>query len=421
MFRLKNLGVLMVGEGITRLLSMLAFIHLARALGPAAYGLVETTLAVMMFATLSVDQGFATLGAREVARRPEEAASLASRIVSTQMILAFVAVGALLAAAWTLPRSPDMKFLLGGYSLSLLGYPFLTMWVFQGLERMTWYAIPQVVRQAAFAAVVFLFIRGPLDLRALPLAEIAGVVAAGLVLWIALCRGGRRLVVHPRGWDAALLRENLPIGGSQLLWVARMYLPLLAVGLVHSSASTGRFGAAHRLVMLFQTLLTVYFVNLFPGVSRASAESHTALLAVLRRSIPFVVWPAVLVAAGALVAAPGALELIYGPAYRAAESVAALVVLMWVIPVIAWRRHAFASLVALHHPADDFYCSLLSVVLQLILLPLLLVRLGAVGAAWAMLISETIAAAFAWTLLRRRVPALRSLPVYLGWPAREIA
>src|SRR5689334_1110911 len=63
-----NFAVLAGGEFLAKLLTFAVFTFLARTLGPARYGNIEFTLAVMVFFTLVVDSGLSTYGAREIAR-----------------------------------------------------------------------------------------------------------------------------------------------------------------------------------------------------------------------------------------------------------------------------------------------------------------------------------------------------------------
>ena len=413
-----NLAILGLGELLTRLLTFVAFVHLARVLTPEWFGLVEVALAVLMVAMLVVDQGFPTYGTRELARDPACANLLVPRLVSIQLVLALVTYAALAAIVVALPLTEKLTSLILGLGLSLLGVPFMLLWVFQGRKQMFWVTAPQVVRQLVFAGVVLLMIQGPEHLLRLPYAEIAAVAVSALMFVAVYRAGGGRLSPSLRiSGCRALFAEALPIGGAQLIWVLRMYLPIILLATLVEQSVVGRFGAAHRLMMVVQTLVGVYFVNLFPTMSETAQESSKALVHLLHRSLSLVTWP---VAAGALATTMGAaplIGLVFGDSYMQPDSISVLAVLIWIIPILVWRRHLRSALITLDQQRTDFLCSLAGIALLAVLLPVLTIMQGAVGTAWAMVVSEALAVGWTFLCLRRRVPNLsviRSLVTFRG-------
>ena len=402
-----NLAILGLGEGLTRLLTFIAFVHLARVLTPEWFGLVEVALAVLMVAMLVVDQGFPLFGTREVARDPSCVNELVPRVLTAQLFLAVVTVAVIGASVYALPLESQLASLILGLSVSLLGIPFLIQWVFQGQKRMFWVAAPQVVRQSIFAGIVLLFIQGPQHLLRLPYAEIAAVGVSGLMLVVVYrARGGR---LGPRlsfSGQRALFAEVLPIGGANLIWVLSMYLPIIFLATMAENSAVGRFGASHRLVMVVQTLINVYFINLYPTMSETAKASRAALARLLHHSISIVTWPVV---AGAIVTTFGAgwvIGLVFGPNYAQPDSIAVLAVLIWTVPLLVWRRHLLSALITLDRQRANFICSLAGLILLVVLLPVLTMRMGAVGVAWAMVASEVAATIWTFLCLQRYVPDL---------------
>jgi O-antigen/teichoic acid export membrane protein len=83
------------GEITAKLLTFVCFSYLARMLGPASYGAVEFTLAVMVFFTLPVDLGLSWYGTREIAHNPSCAARLLHEITGLRLVLAVCSMAAL--------------------------------------------------------------------------------------------------------------------------------------------------------------------------------------------------------------------------------------------------------------------------------------------------------------------------------------
>ena len=100
-----------------------AFVYLARVLGPDNFGFVEFAGAVLLCASLIVDQGFSLYGAREIAKAPGSTRALVFEIVASRFILAVVAYAAVASMAAILDKPPIVTRLLLIYGLSLLVMP----------------------------------------------------------------------------------------------------------------------------------------------------------------------------------------------------------------------------------------------------------------------------------------------------------
>src|ERR1051326_1002891 len=120
-----NFIYLSLGEFAAKLLTFASFSYMARVLGPRYYGILEFTLALMVFFTLPVDLGLGAYGAREIARNPQKAARLLHEITGLRLLLAVCSMAALGIFILLIHKSAQLKLLLALYGLSLLGGPFL--------------------------------------------------------------------------------------------------------------------------------------------------------------------------------------------------------------------------------------------------------------------------------------------------------
>jgi O-antigen/teichoic acid export membrane protein len=404
----RNLSILVAGDLLGRLLVAVAYIHLARALQPAFFGANELALAVVMVLSLVVDLGLKTLGAREVARAPDGFTGLASRVVLLEGLVATGVYGLLLLALWRLRLDATMQWLLAGYGLTLFAYPLIVNWVFQGRNEMVWVAIPQFLRQALFAVLALLLVQVPGHVLRLPVFELAGAWLAVAVNLAAFRRIGGRLVLGmSQRMDRRLLVDALPIAASNLIWALRMYLPLILLGVVAGNAAAGTFAAPHRAMMVLQAIVVLYLNNLFPTMSQVakSQVSQTgrvasALSQLVRRSMLLVLTPVVVLALATTLAAPVLVGWLLGGSAAWQASIPVLSLLIWLMPVLVARGHGYFALIALGRQRQEMWCSVAGVLVLLVLLVGLAPRAGAVGTAWAMLISELCATALIWWVLR---------------------
>jgi O-antigen/teichoic acid export membrane protein len=423
----RNLSILVAGDLLGRLLATVAFIHLARALQPAFFGAMELALAVVMVLTLVVDLGLKTLGAREVARAPEAFTGLASRIVPLQGVVAAGVYALLLLSLWLLRLDATMKWLLVGYGLTLFAYPLILNWVFQGRNEMVWVAVPQFLRQALFAVLALLLVQVPRHVLRLPAFELAGAglaVAVNLAVYrdrsrkLHTARGNRQQPVTGAAVSVSdLVHQTLPIAASNLIWAMRMYIPLIMLGLLAGNAAAGTFAAPHRAMMVLQAVVVLYLNNLFPTMSQVAkaqvsetGPATSALSRLLRRSMLLVMPPAVALALATTLAAPALVALILGGSAAWQASIPVLSLLIWLIPVLVARGHGYFALIALDRQRQEMWCSVAGVLVLIGLFVVLAPRYGAVGTAWAMLVSELCATALTWLLLLGYLRAGRLTP-----------
>src|SRR5512135_3606911 len=237
----KNLLYLSGAEVASKIVTFAAVAYLARVAGPVGYGYIEFAGAVLLCAGLIVDQGFGPYGAREIAKAPERTSELVSEIVFARFILALVAYAAVIAFALLLVHSATVTLLLVIYGISLLVTPLLLQWVFQGHAEMQTVGVLQVIRQVAYAAVIFAFVRTEAQIWVAAVAEIVGVSsAAAYGVWMYRRKMGEsiraRFVLSQQ-----LFREGVPIGLSQMFWMIRMYGATVLVGLIASEQDVGFF------------------------------------------------------------------------------------------------------------------------------------------------------------------------------------
>lgn len=417
MWRLPPFGglfTLVAGEGASRLLSFVAIALLTRRLGVAAWAPVAVALTAVQFGSLFVESGMRLYGAREVARDAAAIPRLTRPIVATQLVVALTLV-AVSVLVWAFGFvDPSLAALLPGYAVSLVALPFFVPWIFQGLGAMQWVAVPQVARFAAFLVLSAVVVTAPARAIWLPWIESVSMAVGAIVALLAVRKfsgaaaGPDATASHAStshaaspaaAFNAGVVRDALPIAASQMIWVVRMYLPILLLWQLTARESVARFDVAHRLLMVLQAFLTVYLANLYTPLSRAATGARRPFIGLLLASTAFAGLGA---AAGAavLVTLPGTiLSSVFGQAYGNPEAAAALVVLALLVPVLTIRGHAHYALVALGRQRRELACAIAASLVLIVLLVLWVPSGGGVGAARAMLVSEVAGLLLTWIAL----------------------
>mgnify|MGYP001393503797 CR=1 FL=1 len=401
MFRslFKNYLSLLGGEAFSKLVVFAAFVYLARLVGPANFGHAEWAAAVLMCAGLVVDNGLNSYGAREIAKNPERTVRLAAEIVTARFVLAAVSYFILTAVAVRFVRERIVAQLLLVFGLSLWGLPLLLNWVFQGHDRMRTVALTQMIRHTVFALTVFAFVRGADSLVFFAAAEVAGVAsAAAFSVWMFRRSFADGKPFRP-AFSTKLFREGLPIGMSQMFWVAKMYGATLIFGLIATPEETGYFAAAMRVLIGLHAFVWLYYLNLLPSMARAWQKGREPFAELIGGSMRIVV---LLCLAGASLwigAAPYAITLAYGEKF--AGGIGALRWLAGVCAAAALSGHFRFGLIAAGHQSREMMTAALGAVLAAFFIPLGYYRWGTSGAAAGLCAAEILVLLCAWLIARR--------------------
>jgi O-antigen/teichoic acid export membrane protein len=396
---LKNFLSLAGAEVFSKLLTFAAFAYLARVLGPGGFGYIEFAGAVLMCASLIVDQGFSPYGAREIAKAPARTGSLAAEIVTVRYGLAAAGYLAIVFFALLIDRGPVMFRLLLVYGLSLWAAPLLLQWIFQGHDRMHLVAVAQVIRQALFAATVFAFVRGQGQILMVAWAEVAGVSgAAAYCVWMYWRNFREEMRLRP-AVSAQLFRDGVPIGLSQMFWVVKMFGGTLVLGVISSSQNVGFFAGAQRILIAAHTFVWLYYFNLLPTMSRDWQQNDGEFNRLMESSMHRVVWLSVIAGLGWVAMSHEMMRIVYGPQFAPAGSVLGLLAVVCVMAFIS--GHYRFGLIAAGHQNAELFTSALGAAFALTLIPIGYFKAGLNGAAMGLVIAEAAIWISSWWCARR--------------------
>lgn len=384
---LKNFFVLVGAEVFSKIVTFAAFAYLARLLGAGNFGYIEWAAAVLLCASLIVDQGFSTYGAREIAKNPRSTARLMREIVTARLFLAagsFICV-AVFAALFI--EESSVRQLVIVYALSLWLLPFLLQWVFQGHEQMKVVSQMQIIRQSVFAVVIFGCVSGAGDLIKVGLAEIGAVAAAALFGVLMFRKNFSFDEKIEFKISAELFREGAPIGLSQIFWTVKMFGATLILGLLASAEETGLFAGAMRIFIALHVFVWFYYFNFLPVLTRCWNESRENFKSLVKNSLKIVLPVSLLCGIIGVWLAFFVMSAVYGENFAGGGSALQWLALAWTVTAIS--GHFRFGLIAAGFQRKELITSTLGAISVLILLPWGYRFFGISGAAAALLIAET--------------------------------
>jgi len=392
-------------------------ILLARYLGKerlGEYGAIYAYLALYGFlASFCLEQ----ILAREISVRRAQGAEIFR--TATLTALGFSIAGTLIAplAAPLFGYSGALRWLIAVAAIDLLILPPLrfTGIIFQ-VEMRLWYnVVIALVRQALWlVAVVLLAFRNAAFYEVIIARTMVGILEAVIVVWnvkrVGLVQGKPRFIASEA---RMMVREGFPL---VLTTVAISIYHRIDQVMLHKMSGDqvlGPYVIAVQLTELFSALPIALMTSLFPALAQ-SATDDVRFGRYLSETYRFLM---VLAFAACAVVTPIAapiVELFYGKQYLPTASL--LIVLIWSeVPVffgVALGNALVAKGLQKYTPYGAVAGAIMNGLLNLALIP----RYGALGAAWATVISYSVAGIFFLLF----IPKIRPL-VVLGmrisfWP-----
>lgn len=318
----RNFAALATGEIGSRLLGFAAAALLARRLGADGFGILGLAMAVTSY-FLVPGLGLQDLAAREVAKRPEEAARLTAGVLRVRVLVALglLALSAIVALA--LPKPPTVRAVLALSALTLLPLALNTAWVYKALENTERVAFSMFTGQLVFATSVFVAVQRPEHLLRVPLLQALSELVTAAILLPAI-RGG---------WRASSLREGAhTLRGATTITIGR-YLRALTVtadvvmlSFMTSDRDVGLYTAAYRVCFLLTAVASSAHVVFLPALTR-TRDDRARGSEVLARSLWLAWVVSIPIIVGGWIVAPDLLSFLFGAAYRPAGTAFRLLLL----------------------------------------------------------------------------------------------
>jgi O-antigen/teichoic acid export membrane protein len=403
---LKNMAALATGQAGYRLGLVALEIVLARSIAPSQFGEFAAALGFAGIFLVAMDLGVALGLVRVVARRDPGAAVYFGNSLGLRAAMAAVVFPIMVGlSAWLHPPSRlPLVALLGLFVIASSLQEVLAS-VHQGLKEMEWIAAFRLGIVAATAGGVFVALASDAPLTLVVAAyPVAGIT--GFVLWYAVTSTRLRPRVE-RASMQPVLRDTLLYGGMYMASVLTFRQGIVVLSFFRSPVEVADFAAGYRLLEVFSKFPLVLSMALVPEMFRSARENPARLELLFRMQVRMLGLAVLPIALGVALFAPEIVLTIYGPGYAGAVPV--LRVFAAALPLSFINGALGDTLTArdLQGRRTRIYVAVLAIGLCANLL--LAWKVGHVGSAVALLISEASLFTLLTISLGRGVTSLKPL------------
>ncbi|MFP3515001.1 oligosaccharide flippase family protein [Pseudomonas sp. SIMBA_077] len=270
----KNMSLLFVAQLVSYLIPILEVPILARALGVDEYGHILLIQTTALLCSLVVEYGYSLSGSRQVALCGGERSLLSkiyNEVMSAKLVLTLAMVIVSLLVLYSFKVDVNPFAIVWGY-LYFFAFGFSTIWLFQGLERITFPVVFEVCLRFFGLLVLYLFISQPED------ASKALMIMSSFALLNTVV--GFYLVYKVVGRFSFSLKggvAQIKNGFHSFLYKSSNNIMMSAgpalVGVMCGQAAVAKFAPAEKIIKASVGLVGPVLIGIYPYLSRKLLKS----------------------------------------------------------------------------------------------------------------------------------------------------
>jgi O-antigen/teichoic acid export membrane protein len=398
---LVNIHWLLLQTVFDGLLGITVGIWVARHLAPERYGVLSYSVAFAGLLAPLATLGLGSIVVRNLVRdEPSAPATLGT--ATALRAAAGVALVAATIATVAAVRPGDREMLLycaiAAAGLAIKNLAAVELW-FQAKVQAKFVTLARVGSGVLTSAIKVALILAGGSLLAFVIAFAAHLALPTLALLILYTA---TTGVSPLRWrvrkDVAreLLSDSWPLIFAGLMSTIYMKIDQVMLGEMQGEAAVGIYAAAVRLSEAFYIVPSLVVVSVFPSLVKARELGRELYLERFQRLYDGFVWMALLAGAAMQLCSGWLVQLLYGPAFAAAAPVLAAHIWSGVFWYSGSAGHRY--LIAENQTKVTLAMTTLGALANTLLNLLLIPRFGALGAAYATLISFAISHCFSAAL-----------------------
>ena len=286
----RNFLYLLVSQVIYKILAFIAFILIARYLGPGGFGWFSYALSFVVLFTLITDFGVSDLLIRDVAGEIEEKKRKYIRNIATlKIVFSLIAFIVIISSVLALEDRKDMFIVITILSLSMIldSYNTFLKSIFRVFERMEYEAI-SILLEGVFKLGLILWV-----IRALPvnIVFISQMFLLTSIITLVFTAFAANIRFVPLGlsfdfkfWKRLFI-NSIPFSILILFHTINFRIDIIMLSKMATNVVTGWYSVAIRLIEPILVIPVVFTAAVFPVMSRLSKTSRKSLSEVYKSSI----------------------------------------------------------------------------------------------------------------------------------------
>lgn len=294
--------------------------YLVRVLGPERFGIVAFGQSLIAYFTLFVDYGFVLSATRRISverENPKAVNRTAFNVWAAKSLLCLLGFAILLLLVNFAQKLREISFLLIILYGTVIGNVLFPVWLFQGMEKMVFISVINLIMRAIVVAGIFTLINKSDDYLIYAGLTSLGSIAAGIAgAGVALSKFKLHIVMPSlKGiWQA--------LAEGRMLFISMASVSLYTVGnafilgLLTNNTVVGYYSAAEKIVKALLGFLSPISQAAYPRFSKMASESKELSLQWGRRMLIIMAGSGLILSIAIFIGAPWIAQIILGPEYE---------------------------------------------------------------------------------------------------------
>ncbi len=283
----------------------------------------------------------------------------------------------------------------------VIGSLLLPTWFFQGMEKMRYISILNIVISLIYTVLIFMFVRTASDYLYVPLINSVGTIIIGLY----------SLSLVRKQFDIKFCKPSMDDIKHQMKEGWHLFLSTMAISLYTTSnrfilgffvsyTILGYYAVAETIVRALQGLITPISQAIYPYFSKLQSENRPKAIGQLRKILLWIGVSSFLLSVFLVYCSPLLVELLAGRAYAA--SIPILQILVFIVFAVGVNNIlGIQGLVAFGYQEKFSKIVIFAGILHIFILIGLILIWGSIGAAIAVVITELIICVLMYLALKR--------------------
>lgn len=254
-------------------LPLITLPYLVRILGVERYGLVNFAIAFVMYFQILTDYGFSLSATREISvnrddkNKISEIFSSVMIIKTLLMILSLIILSIVVFSFGKFSGDWEIYFLAFGLIIGNILFP---TWFFQGMERMKYITLLNILANVIFTIAIFVFIKQEIDYLYVPLINSLGLIISGIISqWIIFKKFNVKFFIPSKDFILNTFRDSTHFFLSRASVSIYTSSNAFFLGLFTNNVAVGYYTAAEKIYIAAQGLYSPLVQVIYPYMSKS--------------------------------------------------------------------------------------------------------------------------------------------------------
>ncbi|ETA69100.1 membrane protein involved in the export of O-antigen and teichoic acid [Methanolobus tindarius DSM 2278] len=390
-----NSGFLLVGRVVTKVISLLIVVYMARYLGSEDFGTYNFALSFVSLFTIISELGLHGIVIRESSRNEDKSGSILGNSFILSSFLSIIAFFCSVLAIGLLDYSYDTQIIVIVISFGLLLGASLPYGIIYEISfKMKYSVFFSIASRVVFLLAIFFVMFKDYGLMGVAIASVLADTVHKLLMYLFSFRILRLNIKFDYDICKRLLRESLPLAFASLFGAIYFRIDIVMLSLISGNSDVGIYSGAYRLTEAFLFIPSSLMVSLFPLMSKYYKVSSESLIFTYLRSTKYILIIALLIAILSSFYADFVILTIYGVQYL--ESIRVLQILIFASLIIALNFPSRELLVSIDKQKYVTLITIICAIINICLNYMWIIKYSYIGAAVATLVTEIVYWVFAF-------------------------